>query len=1021
MCHMRREFYCKTGEWYHGTKARPAFNRESFSQKTKHIETESSDTENQSRGFSCDSQGTLSASENTCTDLDIESCQEEAANPDQNKIMYRGSRRRSMPVFRTELIADSDNDSESDEEVRTRVRRPQRRQSRKHSKKSKYKAKSRDNSDSDEMPSYPHYKNELDRLDIRKEKSTSVGKLTVDFGNNSRHKSSNDSIHRGSVPSYYGSTICDLRDKSPRRGSFSYLKQPEVYYHSSSSSLASEAPKSSNCPSHPVSPDKHRLHPGSPMRDSQPSISYNERRHRKEKRRTSRATIDTNFLVPELRVRDRSCSSGSNSSARSILSAFTDADRPEIHQITFTQDYISSLEPREILLYRDTADKSLRFTGLGMRVMYGKRGYNGKLGAFVSSVEKDGPADSYGIKEGDQILLWNGKSLMGTTFEESKEILSHESDFVQLLVVHHTMSSRNVHVWSMLLIYLVLNDAIEFEDVLIIIFFIAPEDTTPNPPSSLDLKKPKRRMLPKTPIEIKKEERQYSGRLQMSVGYSEDGERLSVTLLRAENLQTTDNCTHKVINPVVFVYLLPGRGVYPPYESIPQFNTSNPQWNEQFNIHDVTREEIKRLALEVTVWSTVSDDHIFLGEILIDLVDMPLNNEIKMYDLQDHDENSSPLPIRKRKESASDATTSSWVSPMTSTMDNSSYTTSPGILSSPSHHRDIRSITEMPAHDKVRMLLINESVGHGQNGKRKQRFNAPHSMPSSPQLSPGSASEENFFLQGGGDHRGSISTMFKKRVGHVATKVSNVTNADRRPSAQEKFKEKIFGRSQSVTEVFNGTAAKTPNSSSPARRRQGTSQAPRPLMTAGSTGSFCSADVDVEDGSHDLPSPERPAPDGDDVMSMLGAAQVPPKAASETQVCGNIRLGFTVSKGQLEIDIINAMIQKKGHDPTPPDTYVKAYLVGGSKVIQKKKTHVVKGSFEPYFRQKIKYSACNIHGRAIKVIVWARQGTFERKQSLGEAVIRLDGLDLMQHTFNWYKLFKPGATDLGSNDSINMW
>ena len=49
------------------------------------------------------------------------------------------------------------------------------------------------------------------------------------------------------------------------------------------------------------------------------------------------------------------------------------------------------------------------------------------------------------------------------------------------------------------------------------------------------------------------------------------------------------------------------------------------------------------------------------------------------------------------------------------------------------------------------------------------------------------------------------------------------------------------------------------------------------------------------------------------------------------------------------------------------DTYVKAYLVGGSKVIQKKKTHVVKGTYDPYFRRKIKYSACNIHGRAIKV------------------------------------------------------
>ena len=35
-----------------------------------------------------------------------------------------------------------------------------------------------------------------------------------------------------------------------------------------------------------------------------------------------------------------------------------------------------------------------------MHVMYGKRGYNGKLGAFVARVDKDGPADSYGIRQG---------------------------------------------------------------------------------------------------------------------------------------------------------------------------------------------------------------------------------------------------------------------------------------------------------------------------------------------------------------------------------------------------------------------------------------------------------------------------------------------------------------------------------------------------------------------------------------------------------------------------------------------
>lgn len=49
------------------------------------------------------------------------------------------------------------------------------------------------------------------------------------------------------------------------------------------------------------------------------------------------------------------------------------------------------------------------------------------------------------------------------------------------------------------------------------------------------------------------------------------------------------------------------------------------------------------------------------------------------------------------------------------------------------------------------------------------------------------------------------------------------------------------------------------------------------------------------------------------------------------------------------------------------DTYVKTYLVEGQKTIQKKKTHVVKATTDPVFRRKIKYSACNVHGRHMRV------------------------------------------------------
>ena len=51
------------------------------------------------------------------------------------------------------------------------------------------------------------------------------------------------------------------------------------------------------------------------------------------------------------------------------------------------------------------------------------------------------------------------------------------------------------------------------------------------------------------------------------------------------------------------------------------------------------------------------------------------------------------------------------------------------------------------------------------------------------------------------------------------------------------------------------------------------------------------------------------------------------------------------------------------------DTYVKTCLLsrGNKRLQQKKRTRTVRGSCEPLYREKIKYSACNVHGRYIQV------------------------------------------------------
>ena len=46
------------------------------------------------------------------------------------------------------------------------------------------------------------------------------------------------------------------------------------------------------------------------------------------------------------------------------------------------------------------------------------------------------------------------------------------------------------------------------------------------------------------------------------------------------------------------------------------------------------------------MWNCKELDDEFLGEILLDLSEAKIDNSIQCYKLEDHDENSSPLPYR---------------------------------------------------------------------------------------------------------------------------------------------------------------------------------------------------------------------------------------------------------------------------------------------------------------------------------------------------------------------------------------
>ncbi|XP_060574949.1 regulating synaptic membrane exocytosis protein 2-like [Ruditapes philippinarum] len=574
----------------------------------------------------------------------------------------------------------------------------------------------------------------------------------------------------------------------------------------------------------------------------------------------------------------------------------------------------------QIIIHRNKRDHSIRTQGLGMRVVGGKRASNGRLCAYVTMVSKEGPADRQGIAEGDQVLEWNGRSLLDVTFEEAQEIINQSGSIVQLSIIHGALKSGS-------------NQSLRRNHPIIIKSETVPMEGS-LPPDTLTFARPKRRLLPKTPVEIKRDVKKINGRLWLQIDYDVNCNCLLVVLLRGEDILSETHGEGHDPNALAMLHLLPNRHAHEAKESDIKLNTKDPNWNETFVFANIDQNQLKCLALEVTVWNFREPEDEFLGEVLLDLGEVKIDKSVKCYHLEDHDENSSPLPYRKKSFSLSDSA----VSPVTS-IDTSSYYPSRDPSRDPSPRSSVsvagkeanaRKLSLTPAHEKIKEFLV--------QGKRSPSSSTPP------------------------------STGLSRSRKHFAERYELLAP-------------------------------------------------PHPLNLSNSP---VNTFFDDRESSRS-PNPDRPAPEGDDITSLLGPGQIPPKPSYETNVRGDIKMGFMVSKGQLEIDVVVVKGLMKSGLATPPDTYVKTYLVEGSKTVQKKKTQTVRMSYDPIFRKTIRYSACNIHGRYIRVNVWDKQKTFDKKQCLGEAVVKLDSLDLCQHTMAWYKLFPLGAAEIGSTESLNFW
>ncbi|CAF0933689.1 unnamed protein product [Adineta ricciae] len=306
--------------------------------------------------------------------------------------------------------------------------------------------------------------------------------------------------------------------------------------------------------------------------------------------------------------------------------------------------------PHRILLHRDKNDTSIRTNGLGMRIVGGQECEDGSLGCFVTNLLHGGPADVQGnIEVGDQILEFNGHSLIESTYEEVRILQDYCGDIVQLVVQHNNVRLQISGGQALSSIEI----SRHFETVPRLASSLTRKrrNLPPLPPSlSSSFPKQQKRDLYETvetlevpnvkelkPILINR------GRLLAQIWHDVEDMKLALTIIQAGNLPLRTNGDQ----PYTFItgkMLFEDRG-FDMFET-KVIHSSNPIYNETFVFHEV--ETVDVLHLEVLLWDkkqNQADRHAinnsteecdeFLGMIQLPLSEANLEDEPRWYELRD--------------------------------------------------------------------------------------------------------------------------------------------------------------------------------------------------------------------------------------------------------------------------------------------------------------------------------------------------------------------------------------------------
>ncbi|CAI9725824.1 synaptic membrane exocytosis 2-like [Octopus vulgaris] len=739
-CQLRREMMCKTGTWYHGDDTVDAIDSSESTIKPR-LENEDAIT---------------TLVDDTLTDVSSDvfrSAVETEGQPNvaQNPVNRRSYRARSLPTGYTCEYRDEEASGDTEQFETERKMRRKKRLDRKFRRRSVLRNRSEFDREIPEIivnpPEEPYRRSARSR--------------TLSASSVSSRKQQENNVKR--KPIRKEDVVCDEKksEKLTEKRSDSHNKiqrQDAVCYSSSSNSLTSESKVDIQ------GNDKAKTLEANDYSIKKSSADDKKNKFRSVSLTPTRVrTLDvtpvfrsSTYDVPMVRGNDLLAPDTSPNKCRRITLPLCQDLGLAAQKAKGDQVNVPPSNPHEVILHRNKDDSSCRTRGLGMRVIGGKQGKWGRMGAYVTNVEEGGPADLQGnIREGDQIITWDGQSLVDVTFEEAQEIMDHSGNIVQIVIWHRpvteeetvapTAASRREKFQRADTTDMELTQSInkEFE--------------------SFGVRR-KKRILPKTPLEIKKDTtRLITGRLQMKLNYKPEQMKLFVTLIKVTNLVPPEKPERKIPNPVAMLHLLPKRNESQVFETTTILECSSPEWNETFTFVEIPPSRFKSLTLEITLWSfNKSADDDFIGEVLMDLYDAPMDNQLIWYDLEDHDENSSPLP--ERQQFFPDNSPMSSASTETSRAGTPCRGSPSPINRSPAHSFSQRSVSGMPNYEKRKHLLT-----HTKKSPARDKLDAPFGR-ISPLHSPAS-SEDSYIVQPG-VHRNSLSKKVKRKMSQAVMKVS---------------------------------------------------------------------------------------------------------------------------------------------------------------------------------------------------------------------------------------------------------